>query len=179
MKDHRLGKRYAAALFGLAEAEGRLEEIMKELGETAELTQKHPEISYLLMNTTIAREEKEDFLEKILPQKTSSLLLNFLKVLIKKRRFQDFSLIREEFHKFYENKKGIQRVRVQTTVSLNEKMQDKLRRALEKKLKKDILLETEVHPEILGGMVLDFEGTQIDGSFRTALHELKQKLLNP
>ena len=129
------------------------------------------------MNTTIAREEKEDFLEKILPEKTSSLLLNFMKVLVKKRRFQDFSLIVDKFDHLYEQKRGIQHVRVEAPILLDPVLQEKLRGALRKKLRKEILLETVTNPEILGGLILDFEGVQIDGSYRTALHELKQKLL--
>ena len=64
MKDHRAALRYAQALFRLQEPEGSLDLLHRELIETLELVGKYPEISYLLMNTTIAREEKEDFLEK-------------------------------------------------------------------------------------------------------------------
>ena len=105
MKNYRVAKRYAQALLELAEGEEELEAIYLDLIETAQLIERHSEISCLLMNTTIAREEKEDFLEKILPKKTSPLLLNFIKVLVKKRRFQDLDLIREEFRRLYEEKK--------------------------------------------------------------------------
>ena len=176
MKDHRIALRYAQALIGLADQGGNLDELDKELLETRELVEKHPEISYLLMNTTISRDEKEDFLEKILPEKTSALLLNFMKVLIKKRRFQDWPLMVEKFHALYEQRKGIQRVRVESAAPLDEILQDKLRRALEKKLKREIILEPAVNPALLGGLILDFEGNQIDGSYRTALQELKQRL---
>ena len=67
MKDHRASLRYARALFGLAETGKALDTIQRELREATELVAQHPEISHLLMNTTIAREEKEDFVEKILP----------------------------------------------------------------------------------------------------------------
>lgn len=177
MKDHRASQRYARALFELAEMGGSLDRVQKELDEVSELIEKYHEISNLLMNTTIAREEKEDFLDKILPEKTSSLVVNFIKVLIKKRRFKELPFITEDFHRLYEKKKGIQRVRVESSVSLDDVLQSKLRYALEKKMKCEIVLEPVVNPDILGGLVLDFQGTQIDGSFRTALQELKQKLL--
>lgn len=177
MKDHRMSVRYARALLELAESGGGLGELHKELVEATELVQKYPEISNLLMNTTIAREEKEDFLEKILPEKTSALLLNFIKVLIKKKRFQDLTLIAEKFESLYEEKRGIQRVQVQSPIALDEILKEKLRRVLEKKMKRQIIIESVVNPDLLGGLVLDFEGSQIDGSFRTVLHELRQKLL--
>jgi len=162
---------------GLAEKSEDLDEFQKELAATRRLIEKHPEISCLLVNTTIAREEKEGFLEKVLPEKTSPLILNFIKVLIKKRRFQELGLIVETFKRLYEVRRGLQRVRVEASVALDETVSERLRRALEKKLSRRITLETFVRPELLGGLVLDFEGNQIDASFKTALRELKQKLL--
>ena len=179
MKDYRVGLRYARALLALAEDRNELERIEKELAEVKGLVERHPEISHLLRNTTLSQEEKEDFLEKILPLTRSSLLLNFLKVLVKKKRFRDFSLVQEKFHRLYEEKKGLQRVRVETPIPLNEVILEKLRKVIEKKVNRKVYFETTVRPEILGGLILDFDGTQIDGSFRTALHELKQKLLMP
>ena len=177
MKDQRVAQRYARALLELAEQSSAVEGTHRDLLEANILVAQHPEISCLLMNTTIAREEKEDFLEKILPDKISSLVLNFIKVLVKKRRFQDLAPIAEEFNRLYEEKKGIQRVHVESAVPLDEILQEKLRRALSKKTGREVILETTVKPELLGGLVIDFEGTQIDASFRNALHELKQRLL--
>ncbi len=176
MKDYRAASRYARALIGLIK-DASLDQAEKELREAAELAQKHPEISHLLANTTVSLEEKEDFLEKILPPGFSILAVNFLKVLVKKKRFKDLALIQQSFHRLYEEKKGIQKVRVQSPVSLNAQVQEKLRLALEKKLKRKVYLETSVDPEILGGLILDFDGTRLDGSYRTYLHELKQRLL--
>ena len=179
MKDYRISSRYAHALLALAEESGKLDRVEKELREAEHLVQKHPEISHLLMNTTISLEEKEDFLEKVLPDSFLGLTVNFLKVLIKKKRFQELAVIQEKFHDLYEEKKGIQKVRVESAVPLNETLQEKLRRVLEKRLGRKVYLESSANAEILGGLILDFKGTQIDASYRTALFELKQKLLNP
>ena len=177
MKDRRAGRRYALALFRLAEEQNKLEGVRRDFSTAAELLARHPEISHLLLNTTIAREEKEDFLDKILPETISGLFANFLKVLVRKRRFHDFALIGEAFDKLYEEKRGIQRVRVESPIPLDEALQEKLARALAKKTGREIILEATVKPELLGGLVIDFEGAQMDGSFRTVLHELRQKLL--
>lgn len=179
MKDHRIALRYARAFFELAEGEHALETARRGMAEAVELAARHPEISRLLMNTTLRREEKEDFIEKILPFGTSVLLVNFIKVLIRKKRFQDFALIAEKFERLYEEKKGIRRVHVESPIPLNEALRHRLRRALEKRTKHEVILEASVNPEILGGLILDFEGMQIDGSYRTALLELKQTLLAP
>lgn len=179
MKDYRIGLRYALALLALADERGQLESMDKELTRAWELTREHPEISRLLAHTTLSQEEKEDFLEKILAHGFSSLLVDFLKVLVKKKRFEDLALIQEKFHRLTEEKMGLQRVRVETPVPLAKGLLEKLGRVLEKKLNRKVYFETSVNPQILGGLVLDLDGQQMDGSFRTALHELKQKLLVP
>lgn len=174
--DRRAGVRYARALFALAEESGRVEQIEEELGQTTELVLKHPEIPNLLTHTTISREEKEDFVGKVLPAGFSTLLVNFIKVLVRKKRFQDLFFIREKFHRFYEEKKGLQRVRVESAVPLDEALEARLQQVLERKLNRKVYLETSANPELIGGLVLDFDGTQIDASYRTALQELKQAL---
>lgn len=179
MKDYRVSLRYAQALFALAEESGEIFRVEEELAETKNLVEKHREISHLLMNTTISLEEKEDFIQKVLPESFSRLTVNFLKVLIRKKRFRELGLIQEKFHDLYEEKKGIQRVRVLSAVPLSEILQEKLRLSLQRRLNCKIYLETSTNPEIIGGLVLDFKGVQIDASYRTALFELKQKLLHP
>ena len=179
MKDYRAASRYAHALMALAEKGSLIDRIEKELGEGADLVSRYPEVSHLLANATVSREEKEDFIEKILPAGSSALIRNFFKVLVKKRRFGDLILIREAFHRLYEEKKGLQKVRVESPIALDAALQERLRLALEKKLKRTVYLETTVNPGLLGGLVLDFDGTRLDGSFRTFLHELKQRLVTP
>lgn len=179
MKEYRASIRYAQALLASAEKGDLLERIEKELAEAAALVGRYPEILHLLMNATISVEEKEDFIGKILPPGFSNLTVNFLKVLIKKRRFQDLPLIQERFHRLYEEKNGIQRVRVHSPIPLDEALRGNLKQALEKKLRKKVYLETAIDPEVLGGLILDFEGTRLDASFRSKLYELRQRLLNP
>ena len=179
MKDYRAALRYARALLGLAEERSLVDPVEKEFGEAADLVSRHAEISHLLANATVSREEKEDFLEKILPSGSSPLFLNFLKVLVRKKRFQDLPLIREAFHRLYEEKKGLQKIRVESPIPFDAVLEERLVRALEKKLKRKVYLEVTVNPEILGGLILDFDGTRLDGSFRTYFHELKQRLLTP
>ena len=55
----------------------------------------------------------------------------------------------------------------------NEK---KLIGMLEKKLKAQIRLVKEVDPRLIGGLIVRFDGTEIDASYQSRLAEIKQKL---
>jgi len=170
-------RRYARALFGLAESRQTLQTVENDLIKVRQIVSQYPEISHLVLNSTISQMEKEDFLEKIFPGDISRLVINFLKILIKKRRFQDLSFMQEEFHRLFERKQGLQEVTVITAVPISTANQEKLKQALKKTLSCDIRLLTETDAKILGGMILRFNGTEIDGSYKNRLEALKQKLM--
>lgn len=168
--------RYAQALLAAAEARGEMPAIAQGLEEVCRAVKQYPEISHLLLNSTIARAEKEDFLEKIFPPPTPTLLIQFLKVLVKKRRFSQLNEIKEHYLKLFGRKQGIVDVTVISAVPLSLDNEKKLMALLEKKLNSEIRLHPKTESHILGGLILQFDGYEINGSFRSRLDELKRKL---
>lgn len=176
MMDLRAVYRYSRALYELAEKQNTLDQIDDQLEAARKLTETHPEISHLLSNSTIALGEKEDFLGKVVPAGTDTLLVNFLKVLVKKKRFQELSSIQKEFHRLYEKKKRVEEVIVISASELSKENAAKLESVLEKKLGSDIRLVNKTNPQMLGGIVLQFAGHEINASFRSRLDALHQML---
>jgi F-type H+-transporting ATPase subunit delta len=170
-------ERYTRALFDLAQKRRELEKIEKDLERADAIVRQYPEISSLLLNSTIAVSEKEDFMNKIFPSDISPLVIQFLKVLVKKHRFQDLSAIQKRFHRAFEQKQNIQEVTAISAVPLSESNREKLRGVLKKTLQSEILLTVKVNADLLGGFVLHFNGTEIDASYRNHLDALRQKLL--
>jgi F-type H+-transporting ATPase subunit delta len=111
MIDRRAGRRYAQALFELAKERGTLPRVDANLAEVRGLLVKHPEITHLVLNSTISQAEKEDFLAKILPADVDILALNFLKLLVKKKRFREFPAAQAAFHELYERGQACARSR--------------------------------------------------------------------
>jgi F-type H+-transporting ATPase subunit delta len=175
--DPKAVSRYARALFGLADSRGELEPLEKDLDDAKKLVRQHPEISNLVLNTTISQGEKEDFLEKVFPTAFSPLLIDFLKLLVKKRRFPELPFIQEEFHRLYEKKQGIQEVKAITVVPLSPPNQEKLREMLKRKLQCEIRLVTEIDRNLIGGFILRFNGTEINATYKNRLEEIRQKLI--
>ena len=171
--------RYANAFFSLASERGELEQIEKDFIRVRELVVRHPEITHLILNSTVPPLEKEDFIEKVVADQsgTQPLLIHFLKVLIKKRRFQELGTVQEEFHRLFEKKRGVQEVRVISAVPLSRANEEKLKSVLEKKFELQIRLLTETDPSLIGGFVIRFDGREINASFRSRLDEIKQKLM--
>lgn len=177
MKDRRAIERYAAALFQSAEEKKELEVLDHHLLRTRELVQRHPEISNLLSNSTIALSEKEDFIDKIVPAGISRTLVHFLKVLVKKRRFHELPDIQEEHHRLFEKKKGIREVEAISAVPLSTRLEKKISEILAKKFNSEIRLISKTKPNLIGGFILRFLDRELDASIRGRLEEMRQRLL--
>lgn len=178
MMDHRAIRRYSESLFGLAVHRRELEPVQENFLLLRELVVRHREISHLVSNSTISLTEKEDFIEKIVPSGIPALLLNFLKVLIKKKRFNELGAIQEEFHRLYEKSQGIKEVEAISVLPLSSVAENRLREALTRKLNSKVRLLTKTDPALIGGLILRFDGMEINSSYKSKLEEIRQKLLS-
>ena len=176
MIDLRASHRYARALFELAEQQGLLDKIDDQLLAVVGIVQRYPEISHLISNSTITLAEKEDFIGKIIPQDTLPLLVNFLKVLIKKKRFGELPFMQGTFHRLYEKKRRVEEVVAVSAVPLSDSNAARLEKILEKKFKTNIRLAVKTDPDMIGGLILRFSGNEINASFRSRLDALRQAL---
>lgn len=177
MIDRKVTKRYSRALFGIAKEKGVLEEVEQDFERIRTLYEQHHEIANLVSNSTVSFAEKEDFIEKVFPTDASKILIQFLKVLVKKRRFRELPAIQEEFHHLFEEARGIREVEAIASHPLPEPHWNRLRTILEKKTGLKIRLVTKVDPKILGGLILRFNGVEMDASFKNRLETIRQMLL--
>jgi len=177
MKRSEIAVRYAKALFEVAEERNCLEVINQELEAFSKAVSQNPVVRKLILNSAISTDQKESFLEKILGGKASPLLLDFLKVLLDRKRFSDLSNIHIEFHRLYEQKQGIKEVSVISAVPLNDSFKSRLTAHLGKTLGAKIRMLSEVNPKILGGIILRFGHHQYNASFRHRLETIRQRLL--
>ena len=178
MKRSEASIRYARALFQIAQDKKVLADMDRELETLCTVIKKHPAILRLVLNSALSNEEKEGFLSRVLGHSASPLLINFLKVLIKKNRFSELESIQLEFRRFSEQKQNIREVKVISAVPLSSENKNRLQSRLEKQMNAQIRLSPVLDPDILGGLILRFDNQQIDGSYRSRLAMLRQQLLS-
>ena len=73
---------------------------------------------------------------------------------------------------------GRVRARVTSAEPLTAAAADRVRRALEERTGKKVIVETAVDPSLIGGVVAQVGDLVLDGSVRTQLADLRSKLLN-
>jgi F-type H+-transporting ATPase subunit delta len=172
-----IAQRYAKALFQAALDAGVADEVFGDAENLATVMSESPMLQNFLGSPQVPTEDKHGLLDKALGGRTHKLFLDFLHVLMDKKRIMFARDIAEAYRYLYEKHKGIVQVKAITAVPLEDPQREKLVRKLEEQTKKAIQLTHIVDPNILGGMILKMEDRLIDGSVRYQLEELKRRLM--
>nr|WP_308691532.1 F0F1 ATP synthase subunit delta [uncultured Terrisporobacter sp.] len=171
-----IANRYAEALFQLSEEENITKEIYNELHDVVELIKNNKELDNVLKSPLVAKNEKTQLIEALFNNKINNDLKNFLKILVEKGRISSLKSIELTFKELLNDKHNIIEGTVISAIALTEKQVKELEEKLSKKYNKNVTLENEVDQSILGGVLVRLGNTQIDGSVKTRLNNIKDQL---
>ena len=167
-------RRYAKAVFELAEQEGQVDEWGRRLAALRQ-SMSEPEVAAVLTNPTIATEERMTLISAA-PHVFDPEATNLAKLLIESNRVRDIGAIEEEFQRLADNAAGRVRATVTTAVELTERDRDRVEDELSKRLGKQIRMQVVVDPRILGGLKLQYGDRLVDASVSTRLQQLRRRL---
>jgi len=169
--------RYAKALFGLATDERRHREVRTELQELASLFAESRELRDALLTPLHPASERKAALCAIAERaSTSRLVQNFLSYLIDQRRLISFDDISAAYGELVDDAEGLMTAEVISASPLDERRQDRLRRALSDRTGREVRLEIQVDPALIGGAIAKVGDLVFDGSIRTQLGQLRATL---
>lgn len=169
------GKRYAQAIFEIAREEKQLEEWRFSLRKIAEVMQ-DPELVALLESPKLPLTLKRKLLKERL-RGVSPLSLNLACLLVAKGKFKIAGTIAAEYERFLDAYHGIEHAEVTTAITLDDKGRERLLQGLESLTGKKIVVELQVDPTIVGGVVIKLGDKLIDGSTKTRLTALRKTLV--
>ncbi|MDH3883693.1 MAG: ATP synthase F1 subunit delta, partial [Desulfobacterales bacterium] len=84
--------------------------------------------------------------------------------------------INDYYQKLADELKGVARASLVSAIDLSADTVEKIRVALSKKTKKDIILEVEQDPELIGGIITKIGDLVWDGSIKTQLINMRESL---
>jgi F-type H+-transporting ATPase subunit delta len=176
MSDKSVARRYAQALFELGQEKDLLDEIQKDLKLVINVIAENEELKKVVEHQLIMAEDKQEIFKEIFADKVNPITLNFLLLVIQKRREFYLQSMYEQFLEYLDEFRGIEEARVKSAVQLSDDIRKSLEKQLEKVTGKKIRLKTEVDPEILGGLTVRIGDKVIDGSIKTRLNLLQKHL---
>lgn len=168
-----VGKRYAKAIFDIAEAKNQIKEIYELLNSAMELYKKDIEFKNFIINPLIDNEKKKVVLREIF-ENSDEDNLNILLYILDKKRINCIKYIVSEYLKIYYTKNRILNVEATFTKELTEEQKKKLIEKLSQKTGKKINLDVKIDKNILGGGILKIGDRVIDGSIRRELNNWKK-----
>ena len=155
---------YGGSLYDLAAEEGLETRILGELDEAVALFKASPEYLHLLSTPSIPKKERCGLLDEALRDRVHLYVLNFLKILCEKGTLRELPGCARAYRVRYNQAHGILEAVATTAVAMTEQQVKSLHEKLEKLTGKTIDLKTKVDPAVLGGIRLDIEGTELDGT---------------
>lgn len=171
-----VAKKYAHALFLSTRERGLVEQAYTQFTVLKGLLEKDPTLIRFLSSPRIEEEQKLDVIRTVFANRLEPLFVEFLVVLVEKRRAGYVVEVIDEFDRLVEFERGIVRVTAITAVPLTSQERTAMTAKLAAKVGKKIELETKVDPEILGGVIVIMHDEIVDGSVRRGLDLLEEQL---
>jgi F-type H+-transporting ATPase subunit delta len=166
--------RYATALFELALAEDALDAVKGDLDRFDTLVSDSADLNRLLRSPVFTAEEQLNALTAILDQAgIGGLAAKLLKVVASNRRLFAVRDIIKGFRTLVARHKGEVTAQVTFAETPSDQHLAAVKDALAAVTKKDVHVEVNVDPAIIGGLVVKLGSRMVDTSLRTKLNALK------
>ena len=173
MDKEAIAKRYASAIYDIAESSDKIGEIREALNILAENYNEDEEFKVFLLDPSIKYDEKVKYLHKSFDfiSEDAFKIINYL---VKKGRVSLAEKIRDSYLKIYYEKNNKILVNATFTKELSDNQREALMKKLEKKYKKKIVLNLSVDEELIGGGIIKIGNKVIDGSIKSQIENIKK-----
>lgn len=172
-----LDRRYALALYQVAEEKGKVDQFLDELKQVVGIIKGDDNFKLLIEHPQVSTSNKKKLFEDLFKNKIDDGVLSFFNLLIEKDRILELDNMLSQMEKIYLEKHDTSIAEVRTVLPLIEEERVELIDKLQKKFNKKIILQEEIDKDILGGVYVKVENEVIDGTVKSKLEEMKKLML--
>jgi len=169
--------RYATALFELARDEKSIDPVKADLDRFEAMLTDSADLKRLVRSPVFSADSQSKALAAVFDRAgISGTAANFLKVLTANRRLFAVSDVIRAFRALVARFKGEATADVTVAEPLSDRNLDVLKTALKSVTGKDVALNVNVDPSIIGGLVVKLASRMVDSSLRTKLNSIKHAM---
>ncbi len=161
-------------MFDLAMERGQLDQWTSEL-RLVRTALENAELRAFLDHAKVPMARKVQTIREVLAA-TDGVVQNLLALLVSRGLVDLLPEVEEGYRHMVDQYRGREEVEVFSAVPLEASERDSISRFLTDLIQKEVLLDTRVDPSVLGGLVMRVGDKLIDGSTRTRLQQLGQRL---
>lgn len=167
---------YAEGLASLARAEGDIDRVAEELFQLGRAADSNDELRNVLVDRSIPASRRIGVVEDLLADKASPVTLNLVSMVIGAGRGGDLAAIADAVVAKAAEDRGQAVAEVRSVVPLSDDQQSRLASALSSATGTQVDVKVIIDPDVMGGVVAQVGDTVFDGSVRTRLEKMKERL---
>jgi F-type H+-transporting ATPase subunit delta len=135
------------------------------------------DLQKVLTNPAFPALSRKQILKQVMEtQQLSPLTVKFLSLLLERDRLMELAGIVSCYRRLLNEAKGRVEARVVSAGVLDAALIGQLRERLGRLSGKEVVLQQETDPSLLGGMTIELQGKIYDGSVRTQLEKMRQRI---
>lgn len=170
----KIASTYALALYEGAEERKVTSKVNEDIEKLLVVVKQDKDFIKYLSNPIWTVDSKKEALKEISKKLSlNSETLNCLNVIVDNNRFGEFAEILQGFKQVYYAQNGFVEVEVQSVKVLSTEQDKKLKINLENILNKKVVVNYEIKPELLGGLIVKYNSMMIDDSIKGKLNRLE------
>jgi F-type H+-transporting ATPase subunit delta len=172
-----IARRYAQALFEIGVETSSLASITEQTQAMASAYAESDDLRGVIDNPLIAEQQREAVLAEIAARLgVGELVKNAVRLLTSRRRMSLLPLVARELVHMGDERAGILRAHVVSAQPLTDDYAQRLQQQLEKMSGRKVIVDRQVDPALIGGVVTRLGDMVIDGSVQSRLSDLRDRL---
>ena len=166
--------RYATALFELAQEASAITQVQVDLKLFDQLVDSNPDLNRLVRSPVFSADDQLRALQAVLDKAgIKGTAANFLRVVTTNRRLFAVREMIRGYNDLVAKSKGEVTAQVTVAEQLSDARLTEVKDALKSVTGKDVQVDVNVDPSIIGGLVVKLGSRMVDASLRTKLNSIK------
>ncbi len=176
MLNKSVARRYAEAFFSIAREAGKVDEYQQELELVVRTVDESELLQEYFAHLLIPAKEKKEVANKIFSGDISQATLNFISIIIDKKREAYLALITEQYTEMADEQRNILKAEMYSAREIPESDVQDLAEKLSASTGKTVQLKPMVDPSLLGGIKVRIGDQIVDATVAKKLEMLKNAM---
>lgn len=173
--DSRAVKRYAAAIFSLADKQQELDATFTSLQRVKSTFADSPQLMEILTHPRVTHQQKKEIINRIFGDNIQVSVLHLLILMLEKGRIAQSPYIASEFERLLRLHRHESKGEVVSAVPLTDTQIEHLKNRLSQVTGLSVQLDTHVDKSLIGGLVIRVGDRMIDSSVASQLASLRER----
>ncbi|PKM78821.1 MAG: F0F1 ATP synthase subunit delta [Firmicutes bacterium HGW-Firmicutes-15] len=176
MLNKSVARRYAEAFFSIAQEANKIDDYQAELEKVVRSIEEIEGLNKYFAHPLVPTNDKKDIANQLFASAVSPVTLNFLLLVLDKKRQTYLELIYREYEEMADESHGIKKAEIISAMAVGDEEVNALAQTLSQSTGKTIQLKLTIDPALLGGVKIRMGDKIIDASIAKKLEMLKKNL---